>query len=125
MPEGQREERFGTEDTLPSAFHPCFASLVAEPAIVGIYKIGTVGTRSIETRFLQFFNILLPHHVSEYRSWRSAVSTQICAAKKIFLSNACGDEVDPRRFDFPTVDPNRICPQLYASIKAAGKFRLC
>jgi hypothetical protein len=35
-----------------------------------------------------------------------------------------GDELDPRRFDFRTVDPNRVYNQLYASIKAAGKFQL-
>lgn len=52
------------------------------------------------------------------------VPTQIRSAKKVFVSNAGGDELDPRRFDFPTVDPNRIYNQLYASIKAAGKFQL-
>ena len=51
------------------------------------------------------------------------VPTQICSAKKVFVSNAGGDELDPRRFDFPTVDPSRPYNQLYASIKAAGKFQ--
>lgn len=51
------------------------------------------------------------------------VPTQMCSAKKVFVSNAGGDEPDPRRFGFPTVDPNRIYNQLYGSIKAAGKFQ--
>ena len=52
------------------------------------------------------------------------VPTQISSAKKVFVSNAGGDELDPRRFDFRAVDPNRVYNQLYASIKAAGKFQL-
>ena len=52
------------------------------------------------------------------------VPTQICSAKKVFVSNAGGDELDPRRFNFPTIDPSRPYNQLYASIKAAGKFQL-
>src|SRR5215469_12600500 len=52
------------------------------------------------------------------------VPTQISSAKKVFVSNAGGDELDPRRFDFATVDPNRIYNQLYASVKTAGKFQL-
>jgi uncharacterized lipoprotein YajG len=52
------------------------------------------------------------------------IPTQICSARKVFVSNAGGDELDPRRFGFPTVDPNRIYDQLYASIKAAGKVQL-
>lgn len=50
--------------------------------------------------------------------------TQICSAKKVFVSNVGGDELDPRRFDFRTVDPSRPYNQLYASIKAAGKFQI-
>ena len=51
------------------------------------------------------------------------VPTQICSAKKVFVSNAGGDELDPRRFDFPTVDPSRPYNQFYAAIKAAGKLQ--
>lgn len=60
----------------------------------------------------------VPHQVPA-----APVPTQICSAKKVFVSNAGGDELDPRRFDFPTVDPNRTYNQLYASIKAAGKLQ--
>jgi hypothetical protein len=50
------------------------------------------------------------------------IPTQITSARKVFLSNAGGEELDPRRSGFPTVDPDRIYNQLYSAIKAGGKF---
>lgn len=51
------------------------------------------------------------------------VPTQISSAKKVFVSNAGGDELDPRRFDFSIVDPNLIYNQLYWDRRCSNTVR--
>ena len=52
------------------------------------------------------------------------VPAQIVSAKKVFISNAGGEELDPRAFGFPDVDPLRPYNQFYAAIKSSGRYEL-
>ena len=50
------------------------------------------------------------------------VPAQIHSAKKVFISNGGGEELDPRTFGFPSVDPDRPYNQFYAAIKNSGRY---
>jgi hypothetical protein len=50
------------------------------------------------------------------------VPSQIISAKKVFISNAGGEEVDPRVFFLPTITINEAYDKFYAAVKSGGRF---
>jgi len=50
--------------------------------------------------------------------------SQIASAKKAFISNAEGEELDPRVFFVSTMGPTQPYDKFYAAIKSGGRFDL-
>jgi hypothetical protein len=50
------------------------------------------------------------------------VPAQIASAKKVFISNAGGEETDPKNFFLPTMDPNQPYDRFYAAVQRAGRY---
>jgi hypothetical protein len=43
-------------------------------------------------------------------------------AKNVFISNASGEELDPRLFYIPTVDPDLAHAKFFASLKSGSRY---
>ncbi len=50
------------------------------------------------------------------------VPSQIISAKKVFISNAGGEELDPHVFFLPTITINDAYNKFYAAVKSGGRF---
>jgi hypothetical protein len=50
------------------------------------------------------------------------VPSQIISAKKVFISNAGGEEVDPQNFFLPTMGSNQPYDRFYAAVQSAGRY---
>jgi hypothetical protein len=50
------------------------------------------------------------------------VPVQIASAKKVFISNAGGEEIDPKNFFLPSMDPNQPYDRFYAALQSAGRY---
>jgi hypothetical protein len=53
---------------------------------------------------------------------RAPVPSQIISAKKVFISNAGGEELDPRVFFLPELDRNQAYNKFYAAVKSGGRY---
>jgi hypothetical protein len=49
------------------------------------------------------------------------VPAQIISAKKVFISNAGGEEIDPHFF-LPTMGPSQPYDRFYAAVQSAGRY---
>lgn len=50
------------------------------------------------------------------------VPSQIISAKKVFISNAGGEELDSRLFFLPTLDSDQAYDKFYAAVKSDGRY---
>jgi hypothetical protein len=50
------------------------------------------------------------------------VPAQIANAKKLFISNAGGEEIDPKNFFLPSMSPNQPYDSFYAAVQSAGRY---
>jgi hypothetical protein len=50
------------------------------------------------------------------------VPSQTLAVKKVFISSAGGEEVDPQTFGVPDMNPTRPYNQFYAALEDSGKY---
>lgn len=50
------------------------------------------------------------------------VPAQIASAKKVFISNAGGEEIDPQNFFLPSMGPNQPYDRFYAAVQSAGRY---
>jgi|SRR5580693_1390814 hypothetical protein len=53
---------------------------------------------------------------------RAPVPSQIISARKVFISNAGGEEIDPKVFFLPDMDNNRAYDKFYAAVKSGGHY---
>jgi hypothetical protein len=53
---------------------------------------------------------------------RAPVPSQIGSAKRVFISNAGGEELDPRVFFLPSVDSNLAYDRFFAAVKSTSRF---
>jgi len=52
------------------------------------------------------------------------VPSQILTAKKVFVSNAGGEEPEPQQFFSPIADPNEAYNRFYAAVESSGRYVL-
>jgi hypothetical protein len=50
------------------------------------------------------------------------VPAQIISAKKVFISNAGGEEMDPQNFFLPSMSPDQPYDRFYAAVQSAGRY---
>jgi len=53
---------------------------------------------------------------------RAPVPSQIISSRKVFISNAGGEDIDPKVFFLPDLDNNRAYDKFYAAVKSGGRY---
>jgi hypothetical protein len=62
------------------------------------------------------------HAQTSMASPPAPVPVQIGSAKKVFISNASGEELDPRKFFLPSIDRDLAYAKFFTALQAGGRY---